>query len=59
MKPLFTGPSSEDFRQKELWTRDVNLIFDANKRSIYKLYDFCAKGKIRKLSIDEAVKLMT
>ncbi len=47
------------FREKELWTREVNLTLDCNKRAILRLYDCLAMSKNRRLTFEEAVKLMT
>jgi len=59
IKNNFYVPSSQEFRVKYLWNREVNLTFDANKNSILRLYDYCTKGKIRKMTFEEAIKLMT
>lgn len=52
IRPQFKGhQTAQEFRKQELWTRNVNLTLDANKKAIQKLYDSCAKGKMRKLTI--------
>jgi hypothetical protein len=52
LKPLFANHESIiEFREQELWTRDVNLTLDANKKSIIKLYNHCARGKTHRLTM--------
>lgn len=51
--------TSQEFRENKLWTRDVNLTLDANLKAIKKLYAHCAQTKVKKVSLAEAMSLMT
>ena len=60
LKPLFKEQQLINyFRYNELWTRDVNLVLDANLAGIKQIYDRCARGKSKRMSIQEAIQLMT
>jgi hypothetical protein len=59
IKYKFKLELSHPFRKDFLWTRDVNLSLDANKKGIQELYDhYCQTSKLRRLSIKSALQLM-
>ena len=48
------------FRERVLWTRDVNLVLDANKEGISALYlHFSQQNKCGKMSMTDAKRLMS
>ena len=49
----------QEFRDEDLWTREVNLVFDANTDGITKIYRKYFQIKENYFSFDNAVSLMT
>ena len=49
----------QQFRETILWTREVNLVLDANKVGIMALYEQYSRNKQCKMSRAEAMQLMT
>ena len=47
------------FRTEVLWTREVNLLLDANLESLKLVYDSRSTEKLRKMSMESAINLFT
>eukprot|EP00347_Sterkiella_histriomuscorum_P008584 403344534 len=49
----------QEFRDEELWVKDVNLVFDANMDALQKLYKKHFQPKQSWMSLQDAVTLMS
>lgn len=47
------------FRDEELWTREVNLVFHDNAESLQRVFKRFAKQPINKVPFDRAIHLLT
>ena len=57
--PNFTPAPWQVFRDEELWTREVNLVFFDNAEGLKKLYQRYCSGVTQKVSYESAIKLLT
>ena len=59
LKENFVCASWKQFREDQIWTRGVNLVFEANKNPLTLLYKEYAEKMSGKIQLKEAVKLLT
>ena len=59
LRPNFVPAPWQIFRDEELWTREVNLVFHDNEAGLRKLYQKYSRAGINKVSYANAVKLLT
>jgi len=56
----FSANNWQSFRDHELWTQDVNNIFQANLDGIQKVYASFLRGGMKKyMTMDDAIKLFS
>lgn len=49
----------QEFRDEELWVREVNLVFDTNKEALQKVYRKYLDAKKNYLTYQDAINMMT
>mmetsp|Transcript_23764 Transcript_23764/g.31812 ORF Transcript_23764/g.31812 Transcript_23764/m.31812 type:complete len:111 (+) Transcript_23764:2203-2535(+) len=59
LKPNFVPAPWQVFRQEELWTQKVNLVFFDNEEGLRKLFARYAKPGMNKIPFEKAVQLLT
>ena len=59
LKPNFTPAPWQVFRDEELWTQKVNLVFHDNEEGLRKVFAKYAKPGLNKIPYEKAVKLLT
>ena len=48
----------QDFRDNELWVREVNLVFDVNKSGLISLYRRYSDSKVNLMTLQDAINLI-
>ena len=58
LKPNFVPGPWQVFREEQLWTREVNLVFHDNEEPLRRLYQMYAKQQGGKVPLQNALKLL-
>ena len=58
LKPNFEPGPWQVFREEQLWTREVNLVFHDNEEPLRRLYQMYAKQQGGKVPLQNALRLL-
>jgi len=57
LKPYTGYKEWQGFREKELWTLDVNDLLQANLEKLKKVYGYFTSATVRRMSLDSVIEL--